>query len=509
MKRKLVLSFLFLLLIFSCNSADVGAILDSDLPENWAEVKADYQPNWDSIDSREIPTWFKDAKFGIFIHWGLYSVPAWAPVGVYAEWYQNWLQSGHTWGLKGSEGNAVQEYHYKTYGKDFTYDQFAPMFKAENYKPEEWRALFENAGAKYIILGSKHHEGYALWPSKIANKTWGKKWNAMDVGPKRDLVGDLAKEIKKSDIKFGLYYSLYEWYNPLYKKASKREFVEQHYIPQLKELVTGYSPDILWADGEWELGPEKWRSREVLSWILNHTPNQKTFVLNDRWGKGIRFHHAGYYTAEYGAGFENDAHPWEECRGMGYSFGYNQNEADSDYRSVDELLITLIDIASRGGNLLLNIGPKADGTIPDVMQNRLKGMGKWLSKYGDAIYGTRSWNRSCQWSDGKIPNIKGENLSTHYDIVKFTVKPDEGMAVKEVFFTCKKDGNGDISSIYLISPKKLASGSLVVKNMDLVSPQSVNLLSSGASLPFSSKDGSLIIDVSSVSDDIFALELKL
>lgn len=504
----LLLAVLVLFSLAACKRVAVDDILNSDLPEEWQEAKADYQASWDSIDSREIPEWFKDAKFGIFIHWGLYSVPAWAPVGVYSEWYQYWMTEA-SWLIK-DHRSSVQDYHYKTYGENFEYDKFAQEFKAENFDADEWATLFNNAGAKYMVLTSKHHEGFCLWPSPTANKTWDKPWNSVDTGAGRDLVGELEQAVRKTDLKFGLYYSLYEWYNPLWaKKLSRKQFVDEHYIPQLKELVTGYSPDILWADGEWEMRADKWRSTYVLSWILNHTPNQKDFVLNDRWGKDIRNNHAGYYTAEYGAGFENDAHPWEEARGMGFSFGYNQNEEDGDYRTVDELLITLIDVVSRGGNLLLNIGPEGDGSIPEVMQKRLTGMGEWLAGNGEAIYGTRSWDRSCQWSEGTRPDIKGGDGSHDYDIVKFTVEPDDGMAVKEIFFTCSKNEEGEVENLFLILPKKTAGGMLTVKNMAKWNFEKAVSVKGGQELEMKWHGSDLVIDVRSIEDSISSIRLVL
>jgi len=144
-----------------------------------------YEPNWESLDSRPVAPWFADAKFGIFIHWGLYSVPAWSPKGTYSEWYQFWFQNKALFGNGKFKGDEVYNYHVKKYGKDFTYYQFAPMFKAELFNPEEWADLFQKAGAKYIVLTSKHHEGFTNWPSPHSYS-----WNSMDVGPKRDLVGE-------------------------------------------------------------------------------------------------------------------------------------------------------------------------------------------------------------------------------------------------------------------------------------------------------------------------------
>jgi alpha-L-fucosidase len=388
-----------------------------------------YQPNWESIDARPTPKWFTDAKFGIAICWGLYSVPAWTPKGTYAEWYQYRLRE------KSFEGK-VYDFHVRTYGKDFEFKDFAPMFKAELWDPDEWADLFAKAGAKYIVFTTKHHSGYTLWPSLQAEQTYGENYNPVKVGPKRDIVGDLAAAVRKKNIKIGLYYSLYEWYHPLWQSDKKR-FVEEHMFPQFKDLVTRYRPDVVWSDGEWEMEWEKWRSPELLAWLFNNAPNEKDLVINDRWGKGIRHKHGGFYTTEYGSGMDDDSHPWEEIRGMGFSYGYNRAENLEDYRSAQELILMLIDVVSRGGNLCIDIGPRADGRIPVIMQERLMQIGAWLDTNGEAIYGTRMWKVPCQWSAGNIPKTERKEYMSKFNILEQTVAPPEGQAFKEVLFTFK------------------------------------------------------------------------
>ncbi|CAG4991647.1 hypothetical protein DYBT9275_00800 [Dyadobacter sp. CECT 9275] len=350
-------------------------------------VTAQYQPSWESLDKRETPLWFKKAKFGIFIHWGLYSVPSWATKSNadgfgsgYAEWYWQRLKEPK---LKiHKEFVAFQD---KVYGPNFRYQDFAGRFKAELFNPDDWADLFKASGAKYVVLTSKHHEGYALWPSAQA---W--NWNAADIGPNRDLAGDLSKSVKAKGLHMGFYYSLYEWFNPLYQSDVKT-YVNDHMLPQMKDLVTRYNPDILWTDGEWEQTSETWRSTEFLSWLYNNQSVSKDIVVNDRWGNDTKGKHGSFYTTEYGQGTESATHPWEECRGIGESFGYNRNENLEDYMSSSKLIHTLIRIVAGGGNFLLNIGPTADGRIPVIMQQRLKDLGKWLSVNGEAIYDTDTW----------------------------------------------------------------------------------------------------------------------
>jgi alpha-L-fucosidase len=340
---------------------------------------ATYEPNWESLDQRESPQWFEDAKFGIFIHWGVYSVPAWGPKDRYSEWYWHDMQDkdGETW-----------KFHERTFGAKTQYQDFAPQWKAELFDPDQWADVFARSGAKYIVLTSKHHEGFCLWPNA---ENW--NWNSMDIGPHRDLCGDLTEAVRKRGLRMGFYYSFYEWFNPLYR-ADVHRYVDQYMLPQLKDLVTRYQPDIVWPDGEWDHPSETWRSTEFLAWLFNESPAPKDVVVNDRWGKETRNTHGGFATPEYGhipEGRLIDAARFEECQGMGKSFGYNRNEDADSYRTATELLHLLIDNVSRGGNLLLDIGPTADGRIPVIMQQRLLDMGAWLDVNGEAIHGTERW----------------------------------------------------------------------------------------------------------------------
>lgn len=191
-----------------------------------------YQPTWQSLNTRPVPDWYRDAKFGIFIHWGVYSVPAWATNSNadgfgsnYAEWYWQRLNAPNLKIHKEFTG-----FHEKTYGSNFSYPDFAKNFKAELFNPEQWVSVFKNAGAKYVVLTSKHHDGFCLWPSP---QSW--NWNAVDIGPKRDLVNDLTVALRKGGIHAGYYYSLYEWYNPLYK-TDINKYVEERMLPQMRTL---------------------------------------------------------------------------------------------------------------------------------------------------------------------------------------------------------------------------------------------------------------------------------
>jgi len=363
--------------------------------------EAKYEATWESIDSRPSPQWFEDAKFGIFIHWGVYSVPSWGPRDRYAEWYWHDMndKNGETW-----------KFHAATYGEKFQYQDFAPMWKAELFNPAEWADIFKRSGAKYVVLTSKHHEGFCLWPSK---ESW--NWNSVDIGPHRDLCGDLIDAVRAQGLRMGFYYSIYEWYNPMYQ-GDVNAYVSQHMLPQLKDLVQRYKPDLVWPDGEWDHPSETWKSTEFLAWLFNESNAPKDVAVNDRWGKECRNVHGGFATPEYGhlpeGGRLTQEGRFEECQGMGKSFGYNRNENVDSYRPATELLHLLIDNVSRGGNLLLDIGPTADGRIPVIMQQRLIDMGAWLAVNGEAIYGTNAWRET---SEG--------------DLIRYTAKDDAVYAI--------------------------------------------------------------------------------
>jgi len=417
-----------------------------------------YQPTWESLDKRPTPTWFTDAKFGIFIHWGVYAVPGWSSKGDYAEWYQNGLQGNDT---------ARQKFHKAKFGNRTYYD-LANDFKAELFNPDEWAKVFEQSGAKYIVLTSKHHDGFTLWPSKESDRDWGFKWNAVDVGPHRDLIADLFKAVRKTSVHAGMYYSLYEWFNPLWKK-DKGQFAMEHTWPQMKELINNYQPDVFWTDGDWEASDSVWKSKEFLTWLYNESPVKNKIIVNDRWGAGLRFKHGGIYTPEYQPDLDFEDHAWEESRGMGYSYGYNREEDAWDYNSTQSLVLQLIDKVSRGGNFLLDIGPDEHGKIPPIMQERLLQMGEWLKINGEAIYNTTRWKTHSQWSEGnrEYKDRSGDML------LKITIDPDSGYAVKEIFYTY----NADKNSLYAIFPKYPDNKKLVLKDVTLPANTNISFLS--------------------------------
>ena len=287
--------------------------------------------------------------------------------------------------------------------------------------------------------------------------SWGRPWNSTNTGPGRDLLGELTDAVRKTDVKMGIYFSLYEWFNPLYN-ADVDIFVDKHLIPQFKDVVNRYKPAVVFSDGEWDHPAAKWRSAEMLTWLFNESPCKDEVVINDRWGKGDRHKHGGYYTTEYGAGLPGGENAWEENRGMAHSFGYSRTERFEDYNSSETLVLMLIDIVSRGGNFLLDIGPTADGRIPPLMEERLAEIGDWLSVNGEAIYGTTVHDQTCQWTSGEEPKFTEGTYKVAYDVNKLLQTPNEGIARKEALFTRK----GNV--LYAICPV-FPKGELILRGV--------------------------------------------
>ncbi len=451
-----------------------------------------YQSTWEAIDSRPIPAWYSDAKFGIFIHWGVYSVPSYAPVQVkgetpYAEWYWHSLEEGKKHDGTTGDGAHTWAFHQRNYGAEFPYFDFAPKFNAMLFDPDHWATVIAGSGARYVALTSKHHEGFTLWKSAQANNSWGRPWNSVDIGPKRDLLLDLTEAGRRKGLHMGIYYSLYEWYNPLWLTDRKR-YVSEHLFPQFKDVVTHSEPEIIFSDGEWEMNSDQWHSPELLAWLFNESPVKDRVVIDDRWGKDTRHKHGGYYTTEYTSGMQSGNHPWEESRGIGFSYGFNRMETLRDYHTNRQLLLMLVDIVSRGGNLLLDIGPTADGRIPIVMEERLTRIGEWLRANGEAIYGTRIGPAPRQWSKGTVPRLEEKEFMSEYDITKMVDTPPSGFAQVQAFFTRKND------ALYAMLPS-WPENEVVLQNFPAKEGAKVTMLETGDDLPFHSNGPELTVTV--------------
>ncbi|VDD80053.1 unnamed protein product [Mesocestoides corti] len=358
-----------------------------------------YTPDWASLDTRPLPAWYDEAKIGIFIHWGVFSVPSYV-----SEWF--W------WYWKGTSPNPqIWVYMQTYYPAGFAYSDFARDFRVEFFNPEKWAEIFNSSGANYVVLTAKHHEGYCNWPSPVS---W--NWNSMDVGPRRDLVGDLAKAIRsRTKLRFGVYHSLFEWFNPLYLADKEsgyvnQTFVDQKTLPELMDLVNRYHPSIIWSDGAPSTS-DYWRSKEFLAWLYNESPVKDEVVVNDRWGSDANCKHGDFFNcADRFFPDKLMSHKWESCITLDrYSWGYRRESRLADYLTNEELIETLISVVSFGGNLLVNVGPTSWGTIPPIYEERLMVMGRWLKINGDAIYRTAPWQYQQDSKRKKLWYVQKKN----------------------------------------------------------------------------------------------------
>lgn len=402
-----------------------------------------------TLNARPVPDWYEDAKFGIFIHWGAFAIPGFAPrVGTigevfaqdydravamapYTEWYWNAIK------VPGTPSSA---FHKDNFG-DAPYTDFKQSFEQglTHWDPAAWAETFRDAGARYVVLVTKHHDGLCLWPSGIANRHQ-RNWYT-----RRDIVGELADAVRAAGLRFGVYYSGgIDWTFNRRAMRTLGDFLAStpggdypaYATAQVRELIERYQPSVLWNDIAWPT-----RAASLYQLFADYYRAVPDGVVNDRWAaaslqrgllriplvrryvdrkikaaiarsgdelaKGIippPVPHSDFRTPEYAAFTEIQIKKWEATRGMSHSFGFNRHDTEADYASPDTLIHEFIDAVARNGNLLLNVGPRAtDAAIPDEQQNRLKRFGAWLRANGDAIYATRPWSRSDGETDGGIP----------------------------------------------------------------------------------------------------------
>lgn len=426
-----------------------------------ANAQDRYQATWESLSKYKTPDWFRDAKFGIFIHWGVYSVP-----GFGSEWYPRQMYQ---------VGSDEYKHHIATYGPQnkFGYKDFIPMFKAEKFDPQAWVALFKKAGAKYVVPVAEHHDGFAMYKTSLS------KWNAFDMGPHRDVVGELAAEVKKQGLVFGLSsHRIEHWfflnggkkfdsdvldpkYNDFYGPAhEENETMSPEYMNDWLmrdiELVNNYQPQLVWFD--W------WIEQPAL------TPYRKSFAAfyynkGLDWNKGVVINYKnssfpdGVAVLDLERGKLGAIRPqaWQTDDAIGnQSWGYTTTNTFKDARYV---VTNLIDIVSKNGNLLLNIGPKPDGTITEGETETLLGTGKWLEVNGDAIYGTRPWkiygegptkSASGSFADQKEPfTWRDVRFTAKGDLLYITALglPEGPVSIKALG---AKAGNGKVAGIKML-----------------------------------------------------------
>lgn len=391
---------------------------------------------------------WRDATFGMFIHWGAYAVPA----GEY----------------KGKEVKGVGEWIMHTGNIPIPeYEEFVRQFNPVQFDAKEWVRIAKDAGMKYIVITSKHHDGFSLWDSKVSN------YDVIDASPfKRDILKELSDACKAAGINMCFYHSIMDWHQP--DAESKKEYTHQNTIapdfakyretflkPQLKELVEKYDPAVLWFDGEWIPEWTEEQGRDLYNYLRNLKPN---LIINNRVGKGragmqgmnLYKNAAGDFGTPEQEILEGTSDTdWESCMTMNDSWGFKKT--DHNWKSAELLIHNLVDIAAKGGNYLLNVGPNAQGLIPVASVDRLREMGEWMKINQEAIYATNS-----------------------------TKKYKEG----DVKYTVSKDGN----FVYAIVTKAVG-GELVLHNVDLKRGSAMYMLGLNKPLKYKADaDGSLRIE---------------
>ncbi|HJZ40941.1 MAG TPA: alpha-L-fucosidase [Bacteroidales bacterium] len=402
--------------------------------------KGKWKPTPESIDSHHAPEWFNDAKFGMFIDWGLWSVAGWAPKkekgAMYPDWYEFRLHAD----------SAFIKYHEKNWGKDFDRDDFISLFKASKYQPQKLAEIAKDAGMKYIVPFSKHHGGFCLWPSSYTQR------DAGDMGPKKDLIKPLVESCQKEGLKFGFYFSIEEWEYPLIGtngelfnrgwgwrggikpytcdlekkisgKIAVKDYAADYLMPQATEFIDKYDPDLIWYDGDMSsISAVGLRTYDIAAYFYNKAEGRKEVAVNDRYGtqdkKWLRSVRGDFFTNEYGD-MEKEAkqttRAWEACWGISQSFGFNWQDTDANVISSKEFIDKFVDIVAHGGNLLLIVNLDGEGALPQIQEKRLRDIGKWLKVNGEGIYATRPFTRQV---DGPVAYTRSKDNQYVYAIVK-------------------------------------------------------------------------------------------
>jgi alpha-L-fucosidase len=451
------------------------------------------QPDWQSLGGYRTPDWYRDAKFGIFIHWGVYSVAAYK-----GEWYPR-----HIYERSGEYSNYYQ-HQVATYGSmpQVGYKNLIPLFKAEHFDPQAWATLFREAGARYVVPVAEHHDGFAMYDSKLSD------WTAAKMGPHRDVIGELASAIRAQGMRLGLssHRAEHDWffdngrtfdsdvndpryaalYGPAHALTSGKgedgkdvdwTFVSDAYLDdwlaRSAEIVQDYHPDLMYFD--WWVGQPRFRGAlaEFAAFYYNQAAARQQgsvlFYKLDNMRPGT-----GTMNIERGQAADIREQPWQtETSVSDDSWGYAEGDT---YKSPDEVVHLLADVVSKNGNLLLNIGPKADGTIPEQARHILQAVGQWLGANGEAIYGTRPWQR---FGEGPTQVVAGTMQDTK-------TRP---YTAEDFRFTTK--GN----RLYAIELGWPATRHAVVHSIgSAMRVKSVTLLATGKSVAFSQQADGLHID---------------
>ena len=384
-----------------------------------------YKSTWESLSRYTVPDWFRQAKLGIFIHWGVYAVPAFGD-----EWYPRHMYQ---------KDRPEYDHHRKTWGPQskFGYKDFIPMFKAEHWNPQAWVDLFKEAGARYVVHVAEHHDGFPLFKSEFT------PWHAVNMGPKRDLLSEFRKTVESSGLKFGVSsHRAYNWryytyeddfdtvdpknaalYSPPHKvdEPASPEFIE-NWLGRCIELIDKFEPDLLWFDFGWHFDEFAPYRPEITSYYYNRALEWgKEVVLNykRKFPDGV-----AVYDVERGKLDDIRKDYWQTDTSVSTkSWGYIEED---EFKSVTTIVHDLVDIVSKNGNLLLSIGPRPDGSIPDQVQEILRELGRWLQINGEAIYGTTYWHKYGEGpthvEEGHLSEHKNPEFTT--EDIRFTWKDD-------------------------------------------------------------------------------------
>jgi alpha-L-fucosidase len=331
-----------------------------------------------------MPTWWRTRRYGLFVHSNLATVPAWSPIGQYSDWYQSHLgEPVSDVLLHPSPMVEVLAHHRERWGHVERLADFLPLLTYDRFDADAWVDLARDAGMGYSVFVSKHHDGLCWWDAP------GTSHSVCRDGPRRNVMREFAAACERSDVVFGTYYSLLDWADPRYPTQA---YVDEVLHPHVMDLVERYGSSVLWGDGHWGHGPDRWRSEELIARAREVQPD---LVVNDRWRMGA--HDIATYEYQTPDGIVDT--PWELCRGIGHSFCHNRAERAEHHMSARDIVSLLTEVVAKGGHLLLNVGPAADGTIPHLQAAPLRQAGAWVNAHDDLVNHSRPWHT---WGDEQV-----------------------------------------------------------------------------------------------------------
>jgi alpha-L-fucosidase len=321
--------------------------------------------------------WFDECRYGMFVHANIATVPAFAPVHEYADWYWAFLETMPDMVLHPTCPLPEVVAWHTEHARGRPFDDFVDQLTFEHFAADEYAQLLDDAGMRYLVHVTKHHDGFCWWDTAHSKRS------SIHLGPKRDVTAELAEAVRRRGHVFGCYYSLLDWGHPEY--PDQQRYVDDYMRPQIHELVERFEPALLWGDGHWGHSGAHWRADAVLA-DARAVAEARGFdlVFNDRWSASQH----DYAVYEYDVPDVAPAGRWELCRGLGYSFCVNRNERVEDHLSAAQVVALLVETVAKGGNLLLNVGPNAVGRVPDLQARILRDAGAWIREHGDAIHGS-------------------------------------------------------------------------------------------------------------------------